>query len=324
MIFDDFLKIYQKKIVDQYNNTICERPLISISVVTYQHINYIKECLDGILMQETNFQFEILLGDDDSTDGTREICIEYAEKYPNQIRLFLHHRENNIKINGSPTGRFNFLYNLYNAHGKYIALCEGDDYWTDPLKLQKQVDFLEANPDYNICFHKVKILRNNSLHEDVNIEKRYNSITNLPATVNDLIKQGNFMHTPSVMYRRDKIKIPFELSYSSVGDYFMHIIVSKNGYIKRIEETMAVYREGVGIYSTLSDKEMQKKILNYQICILSYLEDPNQKEIILQKILKSINDLNRANILNDKSFSTQLSMKQLIKIILLKIKQKFK
>src|SRR5690606_4409195 len=113
-------------------------PVVSVCVQTYQHAPYIRECLDSILMQKTDFPFEILLGEDESSDGTREICIEYAEKFPDKIKLFLHRRENNIQIFGYPTGRFNFLTNLYSSNGKYIAICEGDDYWTDSDKLQKQ------------------------------------------------------------------------------------------------------------------------------------------------------------------------------------------
>src|SRR5699024_9388467 len=97
-----------------------------------------------------DFPFEILVGDDDSTDGTREICMEYAEKYPQKIRFFQHHRQNNIKIMGKPTGLFNGLYNRFSSRAPYIAVCEGDDFWTDSLKLQKQIDILKNNPDISI------------------------------------------------------------------------------------------------------------------------------------------------------------------------------
>jgi len=158
MNFEEFKEKYQKVPVDLFPNVVTVNPFVSVCVQTYQHVAYIKDCLEGILMQQTNFPFEILLGEDQSTDRTREICTEYAKKYPDKIRLFLHHRENNIKIKGRPTGRFNFLYNLFCARGKYIAMCEGDDYWTDPLKLQKQVDNMETNSDVNICSHRsVKI-----------------------------------------------------------------------------------------------------------------------------------------------------------------------
>lgn len=155
MNFRDFKNKYEHKEVREYPNESEENPLVSVCVITYQHISYIKKCLDGILMQQTNFPFEIILGDDHSTDGTREICLDYAKKHPEKIRLFLHHRENVIKYYGFPNGKFNFLYGFGVARGKYLAPCEGDDCWTDPLKLQKQVDVLEANPDLAMCTHEV-------------------------------------------------------------------------------------------------------------------------------------------------------------------------
>jgi glycosyltransferase involved in cell wall biosynthesis len=125
-------------------------PRVSVQVTTYQHAPYIGRCLDGILMQQTSFPIEILVGDDESTDGTREICLRYAERHPDRIRLFLCRRElshvpwhgNDIMLNG---------YWLFCAsRGKYLAICEGDDYWTDPLKLEKQVDALERRPEVGL------------------------------------------------------------------------------------------------------------------------------------------------------------------------------
>ena len=154
MTFKEFKQQYQKVPVEHYPNKVKNKPLVSVCVMTYQHKKYIKDCLDGILMQKTDFPFEILLGEDASTDGTKEICLEYAKKYSDKIRLFLHKRENNIKYNGNPSGKFNFLYNLFNSKAEYIALCEGDDYWNDPYKLQKQVDILEKNNDLAMCTHE--------------------------------------------------------------------------------------------------------------------------------------------------------------------------
>lgn len=129
--------------VKEYTNKVSESLIVSVCIQTYNHERFIGKCIDSVLMQKTTFPFEILLGEDESIDDTRKICTEYAIKYPNKIRLFLHSRKNTIFINGVATGRFNINYNLKNSNGKYIALCEGDDYWTDPLKLQKQVDFLD-------------------------------------------------------------------------------------------------------------------------------------------------------------------------------------
>src|SRR5690606_24113344 len=120
---------------------------LSVCIQTYNHAPYIAQALDSVLMQETDFDFEILLGEDESTDGTREICQEYARQHPDKIRLFLNSRENVIYINGRPTGRWNFMNNLRHVRGEYVALLDGDDYWTDPRKLQKQVDVLDASPE---------------------------------------------------------------------------------------------------------------------------------------------------------------------------------
>jgi glycosyltransferase involved in cell wall biosynthesis len=124
-----------------------EIPLVSICCQTYNHANYIKEALEDFLMQVVDFNYEILLRDDASADGTAEICKDYAKKYPDKIRL-LGYKENQFKKGIRP-----FPDNVKRAKGKYIAVCEGDDYWTDPYKLQKQIDALEANPSCILAYH---------------------------------------------------------------------------------------------------------------------------------------------------------------------------
>lgn len=238
MSLNQFLEKYQKLPIAEVPNKIAAKPLISICVQTYQHANYIGQCLDGILMQKTNFQYEVLLGEDDSTDGTREICINYAEKYPDKLRLFLHHRENNISINGQPTGRFNFLYNLYSARGKYIAFCEGDDYWTDPYKLQKQVDFLEANPEYAGSFHETQVI-----FDDGSLGKIYGRDAALTMHPEATIATGSPFHTSSFVFKRNVLQIP-EWFYTVVsGDMALFSIMSASGLLRKIPEIMSVYRK---------------------------------------------------------------------------------
>ena len=128
-------------------------PLVSICCITYNHAQFIQKCLDGFLMQKTNFPIEILIHDDCSTDGTTEIIRDYEAKYPELI-FPLYEEENQYQKGKAAEIDF---YNYRRARGKYIAYCEGDDYWTDPLKLQKQVDFMEANPEYSVCFHDFQI-----------------------------------------------------------------------------------------------------------------------------------------------------------------------
>lgn len=124
--------------------------LVTTCLITYNHEKYISECLDSIINQKCNFKHEIVIGDDSSTDDTASICKAYALKYPSLIRYFK--RPKNLGMIG------NWLKTIGDAKGKYIAICEGDDYWTDPLKLQRQVDFLESNNDYTICWTNYKIL----------------------------------------------------------------------------------------------------------------------------------------------------------------------
>ena len=126
------------------------RPLmVTIQCITYNHEPYIRQCLEGFVMQKANFRFEAIIHDDASTDGTAAIVREYAEKYPDIIKPIFE-TENQY----SKSGGFESLQKIMDdhTHGKYVAICEGDDYWIDSLKLQKQVDFLEDNPDYGMCY----------------------------------------------------------------------------------------------------------------------------------------------------------------------------
>jgi len=124
-------------------------PLVSVCLITYNHAPYIRDCLDSILMQQTDFPFEICLGEDESTDGTREICIEYAEKHPDRIRLILRSQAEPERKLYEAQGNYNYVETLKACRGKYVADCDGDDAWMDPRKLQKQVDIMEA--DSSIC-----------------------------------------------------------------------------------------------------------------------------------------------------------------------------
>lgn len=120
--------------------------MVTVQCLTYNHAAYIKQCIDGFLMQKTSFKFEVIVHDDASTDGTTEILKEYASKYPDIIKPIIETENQYIKVG------FSGIFTLMNqkSNGKYIAYCEGDDYWIDPLKLQKEVDFLEENPDYGL------------------------------------------------------------------------------------------------------------------------------------------------------------------------------
>jgi glycosyltransferase involved in cell wall biosynthesis len=252
MNFQEFKNQFQKVPVVEHPYQCSSKPTVSVCVQTYQHTKFIHHCLDGILMQQTDFDFEVLLGEDASADGTREICIEYAKRFPNKIRLFLHHRENNIKINDKPSGRFNLMYNLYSAQGKYIAFCEGDDYWIDPLKLQKQVDFLEKDSSYVMMFHNVQYTRDDQIFKVSTLLNK--KLDGSQFTLKELALGHIKIPTPSVVIRNQIEDDVFDfLLDKPVADYPLWLRIAEHGNIFFDPTAMAVYRshEG-GLWSTQS------------------------------------------------------------------------
>ena len=242
------------------------KPLLSVCLITYNHEKFIEQAIESVLMQKINFNWEFIIADDYSTDNTRAIIKKYADKYPNLIKLIL--QEKNV---GAAR---NWLDLIYSPIGKYTAFFEGDDYWTDPYKLQKQVDFLEANDDYVICFHKVMIRNGEELVEDF--------ITHVPKgkdsfTIMDLAK-GNFIHTPSVVFRNNLIKLPEWFLESPIGDYPLYMLLSFHGKIKLLEDTMAVYRYNVGVWSGMDRMPMLLKWFK----MLNLLKTDIPKEIIYE------------------------------------------
>lgn len=205
-------------------------PLVSISCITYNHASYIKECIDGFLMQKTNFNFEILIHDDHSTDGTEEIIKEYAKQYPDIIKP-LFEKENQYSL-GKPTG--SVVWNLPRAKGKYIAMCEGDDYWIDPYKLQKQVDFLESHPDYSLCFHAacIKNEAGTSFHYPEVENREYNSIE---------LFDNWIVPTASIVVRSSCLNVPVDSRFIS-GDIIMILNAANKGKIWGFRNKMSVYR----------------------------------------------------------------------------------
>ena len=278
------VKLIEIEKVICYDHKVTEKPLVSVSVVTYNHANYINQCLDGILLQNTSFPFEILLGEDASSDGTREICIEYANKYPDKIRLFLHSRENNIKIGGHPTGRFNFLYNLSKARGKYIALCEGDDYWINPFKLQKQVDYLEKNQEYALVAHRIHVVDRNGYILERKIGQGHNKCT---ITQLDCISQGIGMHHCSLVYRNVLKDLPDYYYKVASGDSALVVFVLGygNGYF--FNEIMSCYRiNESGIWSNTNQLYRNVSWLNLETFQL--IEYPVYKKVLRKKIRQRI------------------------------------
>ena len=244
-------------------------PLLSVVVVAYNHANYIRQSLDGILMQQTNFPFEIILGEDESTDGTREICKEYAERFPQKIKLLLHSRENVLYIEGRPTGRANYIACLNECTGKYIAQCEGDDYWTDPLKLQQQVDFLENNHDFVVCYHDANVIdqHGNPISES-KLNKNYKK---------DFDGDG-LKKAPLLIFH----SIPPQFYQVINGDSFITSMLGNYGKGKYMDEIVpSVHRQHAGgMWASI--KQLDKISLRlrfYENCI-SYYKTLNDAETV--------------------------------------------
>ena len=266
-------------------------PLVSINVVTYNHEKYIEQCLDSILNQKTDFKFEIILGEDDSTDNTRAICKEYAHQYPNKIRLFLRSRKDVIYINGNPTGRFNFMENLKAAKGKYIALCEGDDYWTDPLKLQKQVDFLESHSSYSGSFHDTLTINQS---EEKPIFKPWRVYDKNIFNLEDTISSLALFHTSSFVFRKSFLEIPEWFTKVQSADMALFSIISNKGPLYRIDESMSVYRKNEGgITNTITLKSYHSnriKLFKYlkSYCKRSVIDNINQVILFHSREIKKL------------------------------------
>lgn len=209
--------------------------LVSISCMTYNHEKYIKDAIEGFLMQKVNFDYEILIGEDCSTDNTRQIVEKYVEKYPDKIRIIT--SEKNV---GS---KKNVLRVHKEAKGKYIAVCEGDDYWTDPLKLQKQVDYMENHPDCSLCYHAAMVVRaDNRVTGKILRPSKENGI----CSIEDIFRWVAPLPTASTIYPKRLMDNPPEFyKKAPVGDYPLAIELSTRGYVYYIDEVMSAYRVGV-------------------------------------------------------------------------------
>jgi len=254
------------------------KPVVSVCVVTYQHADFIKECLESILMQQTAFPFEVIVGEDDSTDGTQGLCKVFAENHPDKVRLFLRSRKDVIHINSQPTGRFNSIENFKAARGLYIALCEGDDYWTDPFKLQKQVDFLECNPNFSGICHQTP-----TVSEDGTFGRIYGKDLPCELGLEEVISRVSPFHTSSFLFR--KKSLPKELPWWFIkivsADMALFMMVAHSGLIKVIPKKMSVYRKhAAGITETLAvRKNYHKNRIELMLYFKQYLDSKYARRI---------------------------------------------
>lgn len=210
---------------------------ISVNMITYNHVKYIRQAIESILNQKTNFKFELLIHDDASTDGTIDIIKEYADKYPDIVRPY--YEEKNQYSQGNR--RISYTFNNPRARGKYIASCEGDDFWIDENKLQYQYDFLESHPEYIAHYHAAKIVNNDGKFTGYFLGQV--GITEIMTFDQSLL---NFYPTASKMYRKNAFdEVPDFYFIGDAGDFPTQILLLMNGNAFYEGKTMSAYRTGV-------------------------------------------------------------------------------
>jgi glycosyltransferase involved in cell wall biosynthesis len=266
------------------------QPMVSVCIATYQHAEFIAECIESVLMQETGFQWELLVGEDFSNDGTREMVFEYAQGNPDKIRVLTSDHNVGLKRNKQRL--------LLASRGKYIAPLDGDDYWTDPLKLQKQVGFMEENPSYSMCYHYHKVMENEKISELA-----------LPRDGKDFSPE-ELICTPSGIAVATKLvrniyANPTEkdtLDY--FNDYDMNIIMGEFGgckFLREIRPSIRRVHTG-GDYTSKNEKEQLHAGIRQKIRAYQYFFNKNDeyRTMIALRALKSFLETKSKEIDSEK------------------------
>lgn len=212
--------------------------MVSICCITYNQEGYIKDALDGFLKQKTSFPYEVLIHDDASTDRTGQIIREYADRYPDIIKPILQTENQYSKGLTNISGTFNFP----RAAGRYVAMCEGDDYWVDEEKLQMQVDYMEAHPDCSICFHSAEV---QVLERAVTERQMRPFIRDRVVAPEEIIDKRSGYPTASLLFRTEMVKdLPDFYVQAPIADIPLQLLAAARGYGYYIDRPMCVYRLG--------------------------------------------------------------------------------
>lgn len=299
--------------------------LVRVECMTYNHAPYIECTMDGFCMQNTNFPFICVIVDDASIDGESivikkyledkfdimENCLPTPDETDDYFRIYGRHKENLncyfyvllLKYNHYSLGKVKTKSAAEMLKSvKYRAFCEGDDYWTDPLKLQKQVSFLESHPDFSLCFHNVKIWKQK---EGAMVEDFITRDVPSETDIFDIIK-GNYIHTPSVLFRNDDKVYADQrkLGYFKIGDFPKWVLSAQYGKIKKLEDCMAVYRYGSGYWSAdnRGNKILEALVVykNFRI----YFKNKKLLKIIRQIIFNLYGELSKIYYVQKKYFKS--------------------
>ena len=252
---------------------------LSICCITFNQDKFVAQAIDGFLNQRVNFDTEIIIGDDSSADCTAKICEEYQSKYPERIKLI----KNKINIGMGP----NFTQTLLQCSGEYIAVCEGDDYWTDPYKLQKQVDFLDANLDFAICFHNSRILN----EEAPEITSFSNPQSQREINTFEDLAHGEFIYTATCVFRNANFKKYPTRFDVFLNNYTLDLHNAQFGKIKYINEVMSVYRKHMGgVWSMVArEKTLMNQLPTYKFYINYF--DKKYKHYFIRHVQNITNEL---------------------------------
>lgn len=241
-------EIADQSTVPVIDSSLCQSPTVSVAIICFNQADYIEKALDGVFMQKTDFEFEVVIADDCSTDGTAEIIAKYQRRYPEKTVLLLA-SDNLGKHTGN--GRINLIRCLDRCRGQFVAHLEGDDYWTDPEKLQTQVEFLKANPDCSLCHHPVEYV--NSENKNTGSSERDKLAAR--TTLTDLYQTiSNPIFTGSICYRRlDVDRIPDAFLNLAMLDWPLTFLLLKDSHGGSIDRVMSRYRiHDGGIWSMKS------------------------------------------------------------------------
>lgn len=287
-------------------------------MITYGHEKFIAQAIKGVLMQECDFEVELIIANDCSPDQTDQVIQNVLENHLNASWIKYIKHEKNLGM--MP----NFIHSMSMCQGKYVALCEGDDYWTDHLKLQKQVDFLERNPDFGICFHKV---------QEINLFDK-NKNRNFPDISNNVIFEiedyilNNLTATCSIVYNRKSFKVPDWFIDLPFGDLGLILIVMNNFNKKAmvLKDLMGVYRiHSGGIHGKF--QENTKMLINAYIQQLSFtkviesklFDDGTYGKVFLKKKIKTYTILSKLYMESNQKFMAKYT---LFKLLFLKARRK--
>ncbi|QLC67495.1 glycosyltransferase family 2 protein [Flavobacterium sp. LPB0248] len=268
--------------------------IVSICMITYGHEKFIKQAIEGVLMQECDFEIELILANDCSPDKTDSIITEILKSHPKASKIKYFRHENNIGM--MP----NFIFAMKQCLGTYIALCEGDDYWTDSLKLQKQVDFLENNSNYVVCYHDCSVV------DQFNNLKVPSFLGNSKKDYNEKdLKKGAWLPTLTRCFRNVIKEYPVFFDRVNCGDLFLTSFLGDYGKAKYLDFNGASYREHAGgAWSGVDESFKTKKLISDYIYLCKFYKN---REIEVYKFYK--NSLNKSFL---KDFKADLRLRNIV------------